>query len=66
VVLIIAGVGYSGTRAAGDFIANPQAIYMLSKSLPKNWENKNVEVVLHTTVKNQVPGAPEVVAAYAW
>jgi len=66
VVLIIAGVGYSGTRAAGDFIANPQAIYKLSRSLPKNWENKNVEVVLHTTVKNQVPGAPEVVAAYAW
>lgn len=66
VVLIVAGVGYSGTRAAGDFIANPQSIYRLSKSLPKNWENKNVEVVLHTTVRNQVPGTPEVVAAYSW
>ena len=66
VVIIIGGVGYSGTRAAGDFITNPQSISKMVKSLPKDWETKNIEVVLHTTVKNQIPGAPEVVAAYCW
>jgi hypothetical protein len=66
VVIVIGGIGYSGTRAAGDFIANPQAISKLVKSLPKDWENKNIEVVLHTTVNNQVPSAPDVVAAYSW
>jgi len=66
IVIVIGGVGYSGTRAAGDFIANPQSISKLVKSLPKDWENKNIEVVLHTTVINQVPSAPDVVAAYCW
>ena len=66
VVVVIGGVGYSGTRAAGDFITNPQSIAKMVKSLPKGWENKNIEVVLHTTVNNQVPSAPDVVAAYSW
>jgi len=66
VVVIIGGVGYSGTRAAGDFITNPEAILKMSQMLPKGWEKKNVEVVLHTSVKNQVPGPADIVAAYAW
>ncbi len=66
VVIVIGGVGYSGTRAAGDFISNQQSIAKLVKSLPKGWENKSIEVVLHTTVKNQVPSNPDVVATYCW
>lgn len=66
VVVVIGGVGYAATRAAGDFIVDPQSIANMAKSLPKDWEKKNVEVVLHTTVKNQVPGPAEIVAAYCW
>jgi hypothetical protein len=66
VVMVIGGVGYAATRAAGDFIADPQSISKMAKSLPKDWEKKNVEIVLHTTVKNQVPGTAEIVAAYCW
>lgn len=66
VVIVIGGVGYSGTRAAGDFIANPESIAKMVKSLPKGWESKNIEVVLHTTVKNQIPSPADVVAAYSW
>lgn len=66
VVIAIGGVGYAGTRAAGDFITNPQSVSKMAKSLPKDWESKNLEVVLHTTVKNQIPMATEVVAAYSW
>ena len=66
IVILVGGVGYSGTRAAGDFITNPQSISKLVKSFPKDWESKNIEVVLHTTVNNQVPGAPDVVAVYCW
>ena len=66
VVFVIAGVGYSGTRAAGEFITDPQSISKLAKSLPKGWETKNIEVVLHTTVNNQIPSAPDVVATYCW
>ncbi len=66
VVIVIGGVGYSSTRAAGEFISNPQSIAKVVKSLPKDWETKNIEIVLHTTVKNQVPSASEVVATYCW
>jgi hypothetical protein len=66
VVIVIGGVGYAATRAAGDFITNPQSIAKMAKSLPKDWETKNVEVVLHTTVKNQIPSAAEIVGSYSW
>ena len=66
VVMVIGGVGYSGTRAAADYITDPQSIGKLAKSLPKGWENKSIEVVLHTSVKNQIPSAPDVVATYCW
>ena len=66
VVMVVGGVGYSGTRAAGDFITNPESISKMVDSLPKDWEKKNIEVVLHTTVKNQIPSAPDVVATYSW
>jgi hypothetical protein len=66
VVVVIGGVGYAATRAAGDFIVDPQSIAKMAKSLPRDWEKKNVELVLHTSVKNQVPGPAEIVAAYCW
>jgi len=66
VVVVVAGVGQGGTRAAAEFVTNPQSISKLVKSLPKGWENKNIQVVLHTTVKNQIPSAPEVVATCCW
>jgi hypothetical protein len=66
VVIVVGGVGYSGTRAAADYITDPPAIWKLVKSLPKGWENKSIEVVLHTSVKNQIPSAPDVVATYCW
>jgi hypothetical protein len=66
VVIVIGGVGYSGTRAAGDFITNPELVSKMLKSLPKGWESKNIEVVLHTSVKNQIPSPADVVAAYSW
>jgi len=65
-VVVIGGVGYSGTRAAGDFISDPPSILAMAKALPRDWDRKNIEVVLHTTVKNDIPGPPDIVAAYAW
>ena len=65
-VITVAGVGYAGTQAAAEFLTNPQSISALVKSLPKGWEKKNIQIVLHTTVINQLPGAPDVVATYCW
>jgi hypothetical protein len=65
-VLTAAGVGHAGTRAAAEFLTNPQSIAALVKSLPKGWERKNIQIVLHTSVINQLPSAPDVVATYCW
>jgi hypothetical protein len=65
-MITLAGVGFGGTQAAAEFVTNPQSISMLIKSLPKGWEKRNIQIVLHTTVTNQVPSAPDVVATYCW
>jgi hypothetical protein len=65
-MIAVAGVGYAGTQAAAEFITNPQSVSGLAKSLPKGWEKKNLQFVLHTSVTNQLPGPPDVVAVYSW
>jgi hypothetical protein len=65
-MITLAGVGFGGTQAAAEFVTNPQSISTLVKSLPNGWEKKNIQIVLHTTVTNQVPSAPDVVATYCW
>jgi hypothetical protein len=65
-VIAVAGVGYAGTQAAAEYITNPQSVSTLLKSLPKGWEKKNLQIVMHTSVTNQVPGPAEVVAVYSW
>ena len=65
-VITAAGVGQAGTRVAAEFITDPRTISALVKSLPKGWEKKNVQIILHTTVINQLPSAPEIVATYCW
>jgi hypothetical protein len=65
-LMAIAGIGQSGTRAAAEFITNPQKIKDLIKSAPKAWAKENVEFVLQTKVVNDIPTAPTVVAVRYW
>lgn len=65
-LVAIAGIGQSGTRAAAEFITNPQQIRELVKSAPKSWANKNMEFVLQTKVVNDIPTAPTVLAVRYW
>jgi hypothetical protein len=66
VVVVVAGLGQGATRAAAEFVTSPQSIAKLAKSLPIGWKSKNIQFVLHTTVKNQIPSTPDVVAVYCW
>jgi hypothetical protein len=66
VLITIAGLDHTGTRAAGEFAINPQLIADLIKQAPKDWNRKNSQIVLHTDVVNNIPGPPSVVAAYYW
>ncbi len=66
VLVTIAGLDHTGTRAAGDFATNPQLLSTIVKNAPKGWSKKNLQVVLHTNVINDIPGSPTVVATYYW
>ncbi len=65
-VFMAAGIGHAGTRAAAEFLTNSHSIAALVKSLPGDWARKNIQIVLHTSVINQIPSAPDVIATYCW
>ena len=66
VVITIAGLDHTGTRAAGDFVSNPGLMAEFAKQAPRDWNKKNLQLVLHTNVLNDVPGPPTIIAAYLW
>ena len=66
VIVIIAGLTHRGTQAAGDFITNPALVAEFEKQAPKDWSRKNLQIVLHTNVVNDIPGSATVAASYSW
>jgi hypothetical protein len=65
-VIIIAGVTSFGTRAAGQFVTNAEGLKALTTTAPKDWANKNLELVVRTVVLKSDPGATTIVAARYW
>jgi len=66
VFVTLAGLFHQGTQAAGDFATNPRLIAGFAKQAPKDWNKKNLQVVLHTNIVNGVPESATVVAAHYW
>ena len=64
--IAVAGITSEGTQAAGEFVSSPRALEAALNSLGNNWQQKNVEFVLKTTVTDSVAGPPILVAEYAW
>jgi hypothetical protein len=65
-VVVAAGLRGYGTTAAGEFLTSPEYLASIAKGAPKNWEHKNLQVVLATKVINGNSGPPRVVAANFW
>ncbi len=65
-IIILAGVAPTGTKAAGEFVTNPQYMNEFLKTLPTGWQTKNLEILISTNVINNQPGAPHVVASSVW
>jgi hypothetical protein len=56
----------AGTHAAADFITDPEQLKKLVAMVPKDWDQKNLQVVLQTKVVNNIPTAPLIVATKSW
>jgi hypothetical protein len=65
-VVVVAGIKSYGTQAAGEFVSGPEYLRKVLQAAPQDWERKNVQIVLQTTVTDGICGPPQVVAIYAW
>ena len=62
----IAGITQSGTRAAADFITDPEQVRRLALAVPGDWAQKNLQFVIQTKVVNDIPTSPVVLAFKSW
>jgi hypothetical protein len=65
-VVTVAGIGANGTQAASELVTSPQYLEAALQNVPRDWMQKDIQFVVHTTVTDSVTGPPQVVATYAW
>lgn len=58
--IVVAGIGMSGTMAAGEFIVDNQQIEELRRRIGPGLRDRDFEAVLSTDVVNGVAGAPHI------
>jgi hypothetical protein len=66
VLIAAAGIGEHGTQAAGDLISGPEYLREALRTAPPDWLKRNLQVVVQTSVIENVAGPPRVVATYFW
>jgi hypothetical protein len=65
-VLVVAGVGANGTKAAGEFSVSPRYLAELAQGAPLGWEKMNFEAVLKVEIIQGRMGAIQVVSRHFW
>ncbi len=66
VVFTAAGITQYGTAAAGEFLTNANYLSEAINQAPRDWQRKNVQVVLATRVIDGTAGPPQVLATHFW
>lgn len=65
-VLTIGGIDTYSNQAAANFLSDPAQLGGLLRTAPRDWENKNMQIVLHTKAIKEVPSVANVEAVYYW
>ncbi len=65
-VVALAGIGRNGTETAAQFATSPHYLDLLQQQLGAGFGNRNLEVVLKTSVIDGKSGAPSILAVHAW
>ena len=65
-LLIVSGIGMVGTEAAGRLISHEQDLENALGTAPRDWERKNLEIVLETDIVDGSPSPPRAVAIKVW
>ena len=64
--MIVAGIGMSGTAAAGEFLGDPERVAELRQRIGPGFKDHDFEVVLSTDVVNGIAGSPKILALASW
>jgi hypothetical protein len=62
VVVVIGGLYTYGTQSAGEFLSDPQLMHAISKAAVLDPAHPNLQIVLGTTVTDEAPGPPRILA----
>jgi hypothetical protein len=65
VVVVIGGLYTYGTQSAGEFLTDPRMMQGISRAVEVDPARPNLQIVLGTTVTDQTPGPPKVLAVSA-
>lgn len=65
-IVILGGITQYGTEAAAEFVTNPTYFTAALAHAPKDWNRKNIQVVLSTRVISGNSGPPTIQAVYFW
>jgi len=65
-IVEIAGISHYGTEAAADLVTNPALMEDALRRMPAGWEQRNIQIVLHTEIVAGFPSVPTIVATYIW
>jgi hypothetical protein len=66
VLISAAGITQYGTRAAGEFLTDESRLDQAMSGTAPDWPQKNVQVLLETTIYKGTPGPPRVVVTHVW
>jgi hypothetical protein len=64
--VIVAGIGMSGTAAAGEFMVDPNRLEELRRRVGPGFKDHDFEAVLGTDVVNGIPGSANILAVEVW
>jgi hypothetical protein len=65
-VVVAAGISRGGTVAAGEFLVDPKRMDEMLSLVPRDWNRKNLEIVLETQVIQGRSGPPRISAVHVW
>jgi hypothetical protein len=62
----IGGLTAQGTQAANQVLIDAPSISKITDGLPRDWEKKNLQMVIQIKMVEGSPGAPRVIATHLW
>ena len=66
VEIVVAGIGMSGTAAAGEFLTDSVQAKELQRRIGPRFRDHDFEAILSTDVVNGVAGPPKIITAAVW